>query len=103
MPLLDLDALPAAVQAYAAMRAEQDITWQLHRGPLHTGPQSAWVDAETAVAVGRLTIWDDARVHLEVGHVDDVATGAEHTAHDQLQAPYELQTWVARLAAWVSR
>lgn len=100
MPLLDLDVLPAAVQAYATAPAGQGITWQVHRGPAHATPQAAWVEAETPIALGRLTVWDDGSIHLEVGHV---GTTTARTAHGQLQGLAEVPLWIARLAAWVSQ
>lgn len=100
MPLLNLDVLPAAVQAYAMAPDGRGITWQVHRGPAHANPQGAWVDAETILTLGRLTIWDDGNVHLEVGHV---GTTAARTAHGQLQGLDEVPSWIARLAAWVSQ
>ena len=104
MPFLDLDALPTVVQACAGAQPGAGLTWQLHRGPVRTaplaGPHSAWVDCHSATAFGRLIVWDDGRVHLEVGHL---ATGAVRTAHDQLRSTNELSSQVARLAAWVSR
>lgn len=100
MPLVDLDVLPAAVHAYATQPAGHGITWQVHRGPAHATPQAAWVEAETPIALGRLTVWDDGSIHLEAGHV---GTTTARAAHGQLQGPDDVLTWIAKLAAWVSQ
>jgi hypothetical protein len=99
MPAVDLNALRAVVETCATTWTRRPITWRLQHSPAHHDPQSAWLDCETAVAVGRLIVWDDGRAYLEVSYLD---TTAVRTAHYELRDPSDLQTWIATLADWIS-